>query len=79
MAQVVLVHGIGQERESADSLEVTWLPSLAGGVRTAGFGDLADALRRDPLTVRMAFYGDLFRTQDQQGTDDGDLTPAQWA
>jgi hypothetical protein len=27
----------------------------------------------------MAFYGDLFRTQDQQGTDDGDLTPAQWA
>jgi hypothetical protein len=77
MAQVVLVHGIGQERESADSLEAKWLPSLAGGIRSAGYGALADALRRDPLTVRMAFYGDLFRTQDQQG-DDVELTPEQW-
>ncbi len=79
MAQVVLVHGIGQERESADSLEANWLPSLAGGIRSAGYGALADALRRDPLTVRMAFYGDLFRTPDQQGIDDVELTPEQWA
>jgi hypothetical protein len=79
MAQVVLVHGIGQERESADSLEAKWLPSLAGGIRSAGYGSVADALRRDPLTVRMAFYGDLFRTRDQQGIEDVDLTPEQWA
>jgi hypothetical protein len=79
MAQVVLVHGIGQERESADSLEAKWLPSLAGGIRTAGHGALADALRRDPLTVRMAYYGDLFRTPDQQGTDETELTAEQWA
>lgn len=82
MARIVLVHGIGQERESADSLEATWLPSLAGGVRNAGFADLADSLWRDarpgPLTARMAFYGDLFRVTDQQGTDDVELTAAQW-
>lgn len=82
MARIVLVHGIAQERESADSLEATWLPSLAGGVRIAGFGDLADTLWRDarpgPLSTRMAFYGDLFRTADQQGTDD-ELTAEEWA
>ncbi|HEX4704863.1 MAG TPA: hypothetical protein VH352_22230 [Pseudonocardiaceae bacterium] len=83
MAGIVLVHGIGQERQSADSLEATWLPSLAGGVRSAGFGPLADSLWRDARpgapVARMAFYGDLFRMKDQQGDDDTDLTDEQWA
>ena len=33
MAEIVLVHGIGQEQRNADVLEAKWLPSLAGGVR----------------------------------------------
>ena len=76
------MHGIGQRRESADSLEARWLPSLAGGVRTAGFDAVADTLwrasRPGVRDVRMAFYGDLFRAADQQGDAD-ELTDEQWA
>src|SRR5262249_18903816 len=43
---IVLVHGIDQQQLSADSLEKEWLPALAGGVRTAGFPDVADRLWR---------------------------------
>ncbi len=69
MAEIVLVHGIGQEQRSADLLESQWAPSLAGGVRAAGYTELADSLWRDarPGRVRMAFYADLFRRADQQG------------
>jgi hypothetical protein len=71
MAIVVLVHGIAQEQHSADSLEIEWLPAMAGGVRKAGFSEVADRLRRDLLVpegieTRMAFYGHLF------------LRPAHW-
>jgi hypothetical protein len=37
MADIVLMHGIGQEQKVADILEEEWLPALAGGVRLAGF------------------------------------------
>jgi hypothetical protein len=40
----VLVHGIAQEQRSADELEAKWLPALAGGLRIAGYPDLADGL-----------------------------------
>ncbi|TCO53092.1 hypothetical protein [Actinocrispum wychmicini] len=72
MAEVVLVHGIAQEQKSADGLEAAWLPSLAGGVRTAGHPSVADRLWRSgqPGDARMAFYGDLFLPTDQQGTSD---------
>ena len=65
MATIVLVHGIAQEQKSADTLEEEWLPDLAGGVRTAGFPEIADRLYRlrsgpDGIDARMAFYGDLF-------------------
>src|SRR6266571_3855209 len=72
MATIVLVHGIAQEQKSADTLEEEWLPDLAGGVRTAGFPQIADRLyrfRSEPggIDTRMAFYGDLFLRGDQQG------------
>lgn len=71
MATIVLVHGIAQEQKSEDSLEEEWLPDLAGGVRTAGFPEIADRLYRlrsgpSGIDTRMAFYGDLFLS-DQQG------------
>src|SRR5262245_5626810 len=79
MATIVLVHGIAQEQKAADVLEETWLPALAGGVRTAGFPQVADLLWRDrhsakAVDARMAFYGDLFLHQDQQGVDSEELT-----
>ncbi|HSV65488.1 MAG TPA: hypothetical protein VLJ59_06210 [Mycobacteriales bacterium] len=82
MATIVLVHGIGQEQRSADSLEAEWLPDLAGGVRNAGHPDLADAIRASTHTshpsVRMAFYGTRFLAQGQQGTaNSANLTPEQ--
>jgi hypothetical protein len=82
MAEVVLVHGIGQQQGSADTLERDWVPELAGGVRTAGSPDLADRLWRDTrspggISTRMAFYGDLFLTAGRMGTDEEDLTAEQ--
>lgn len=74
MAQIVLVHGIGQEQFSADDLENEWLPSLAGGVRNAGYHALADQLwpvhNGVKRLVRMAFYGGLFLTPDQQSSSE---------
>ena len=71
MSQVVLVHGIDQHQKSADALEAEWLPALAGGIRNAGFPDLADKIWRNAnvgdIDCRMAFYGNLFLRKDQQG------------
>ena len=79
MATIVLVHGIAQEQKSADTLEEEWLPDLAGGVRTAGFPEIADRLYRlrsgpDGIDTRMAFYGDLFLRGDQQGPEPEELS-----
>ena len=79
MARIVLVHGIAQQQRSADDLEHEWLPSLAGGVRNARHPDLADQLwpiHHTDRPARMAFYGNLFLTPDQQGHTIG-LTDAQ--
>jgi pimeloyl-ACP methyl ester carboxylesterase len=54
VALVVCVHGIGQQREAAETLHAVWAPALCGGVGLAG-GRLAQA------EVACAFYGDLFR------------------
>src|SRR4051794_30474766 len=78
MATIVLVHGIAQEQEAADTLESEWLPALAGGVRAAGYPAIADCLWRDrAIAVRMAFYGGRDRRPDQQGEDPGDLDEAE--
>jgi len=79
MAMIVLVHGIAQEQKSADTLEEEWLPDLAGGVRTAGFPEIADRLYRlragpGGIDTRMAFYGDLFLRGDQQGLEPTELS-----
>jgi hypothetical protein len=80
------VHGIDNQSESADLIENHWLPALAGGVRLAGRGDLADRLwpprlRLDAIECRAAYYGELFRTPDRQrvGEDPRDWTPEQTA
>jgi thiaminase II len=82
MAVIVMVHGIGQEQRSADTLEDEWLTNLAGGVRTAGYDDLADRLWRlragpQGVDARMVFYGDLFLTPGQQGDEPEALSPEQ--
>ena len=86
MAAIVLVHGIDNQSESADPIEKDWLPALAGGVRLAGRGDLADRLwpprsRPDAIECRAAYYGGLFRAPDRQGAgeDPRDWTPEQTA
>jgi hypothetical protein len=86
MATIVLVHGIDHQRETSDLIEASWLPALAGSVRLAGRGDLADRLwpprsRADSIDCRAAYYGKLFRSADEQGEGAGldDLTPEQAA
>jgi hypothetical protein len=79
MAEIVLVHGIDQQQKSADKLESEWLPALSGGVRVAGFPDIADRIWRDAakpggIETRMAFYGYLFLAPGQMGDDPGDFT-----
>ncbi|MET9763673.1 hypothetical protein ABZ016_32285 [Streptomyces sp. NPDC006372] len=83
MSRIVLVHGIGQEQESADTLESRWLPALAGGLRVAGHSGAADRLWRDRRPghedCRMVFYGDLFLDAGQMGDGQSvdDLLPDQ--
>jgi hypothetical protein len=82
MATIVLVHGIAQEQESADTLERDWIPALAGGVRSAGYPDLADRINRQSspyqlIDVRMAFYGGLFLRPGLQGDEVDPLTGAE--
>jgi hypothetical protein len=86
MVSIVLVHGIDNEQLTPDGVEAEWLPALAGGVRLAGRTDFADRLwpprsRPDAIESRSAYYGDLFRTPDQQGgaADLRELTPEQAA
>jgi pimeloyl-ACP methyl ester carboxylesterase len=54
VVQVVCVHGVGQQRETENTLHEVWAPALCGGVGLAG-GRLTEA------EVRCALYGDLFR------------------
>lgn len=86
MATIVLVHGIDNQCETADLIEAAWLPALAGSVRLAGGHDLADRMwpprsRSDGIETRASYYGNLFRSPDQQGSADDlrDLTPDQMA
>ncbi|RZL77808.1 MAG: hypothetical protein EOP32_24040 [Rhodococcus sp. (in: high G+C Gram-positive bacteria)] len=81
MATIVLVHGIAQEQESADTLEAKWLPGLAGGVRNHGNPEMADRLWRNgapgELTTRMAFYGSQFLSKGAQGAGPGRVDDTQ--
>ncbi len=68
MAQIVLLHGIGQQDSNAEDQEAEWLPSLVKGVLASGHPEAAlvaarlaaSADQNRPRMARMAFYGDLF-------------------
>lgn len=59
MPSVVCVHGIGQQRKTAETLHKDWAPALVGGVRLAG-GNLLES------DVQCVAYGDLFREEGRQ-------------
>jgi hypothetical protein len=80
MAQIVLIHGIGQQASNFEEQEAAWLPSLVKGVLASGHSNAAATAAemaastdhdRAPL-ARMAFYGDLFLPTGTQGEE----TPA---
>jgi hypothetical protein len=64
VATIVLVHGMAQEQFGASTLEASWLPALADGLRAGGYPDIAERLwppdRSSGISARMAYYGDLF-------------------
>jgi pimeloyl-ACP methyl ester carboxylesterase len=77
MATIILVHGINQQQQSASILESQWLPALAKGVLAAGFPEIASGIWRTPggpgnVSVRMAFYGNLFVRPGAMGTSPPD-------
>ena len=75
MAQIVLLHGIGQQASTAKEQEAVWLPSLVKGVLASGHPDAASVAARvaasmdqnGPPLAQMAFYGDLFLPTGTQG------------
>ncbi len=75
MSQIVLVHGIGQTQEGADTQELDWIGALASGIRKADHPDLADAIGNRPgpglVEARMAHYADLFQNPLEQGAGMG--------
>lgn len=82
MTQILMIHGIGQQQETADTLEAALMPALSGGIRIAGFAEEADRLRLPPgrperIEARVAFYGDLFLAKGSQGEGMQDLDPDQ--
>lgn len=83
MAQIVLIHGIGQQASSAEEQEEAWLPSLVKGVLASGHPQaaavaarIAASMDQNELSLaRMAFYGDLFLPSDSQG-EEAQASPA---
>lgn len=80
MAEIVLVHGIGQQQEGSDALESEWRMDIASAVRKCvperpeDCRTLADLLIRradhqGAPDMRMAYYGDLFLDDGAQGAE----------
>ena len=77
MAQIVLIHGIGQQASTVGEQEAAWLPSLVKGVLASGHPDAAAVAARvaastgqnRPSLARMAFYGDLYLPTGTQGQE----------
>lgn len=65
MATIVGIHGISQQYQSGPELTSTWFDALRGGLEAAGFKAKSDALREEAL--RVAFFGDLFRSRGTMG------------
>lgn len=67
MAQIVYVHGIAQQLKGPEILAREWSVALRDGMRHANCPE--EALPPDE-SIKVAFYGDLFRAHpDQDGTD----------
>ena len=58
MAQVLCVHGVGQQLSGEDSLAGAWALALRDGMRRAG---CPEAELPETGKIRCAFYGDTFR------------------
>lgn len=61
MAEIVVVHGAGNELWGPASVAARWVPALADGLARQGG-------RVDPDDVAIAFYGDLFREDPEAGS-----------
>jgi hypothetical protein len=61
MAQIVVVHGIGQQLEGPETQALQWRAPLVDGVRLSGGPAVNQA------DVLVAFYGDLFRASVTKG------------
>jgi hypothetical protein len=57
VAQLIGVHGIGHQYLGPEQILQSWRPALADGLRVAA----------GQVDLRIAFYGDLFRGQQQDG------------
>lgn len=57
MAQVVGVHGVGQQHQGPNQLHQAWYPALADGLQLAG--------ATGEVGLACAFYGDVFRPPGQ--------------
>jgi hypothetical protein len=58
VAQIVGVHGVGQQHQGEHRLYQTWYPALLDGLARAGVSS-------EDVTLACAFYGDLFRPPGQ--------------
>ncbi|MCK2236602.1 MULTISPECIES: hypothetical protein [unclassified Crossiella] len=72
MAEIVLVHGIGQENKDQAELETAMVSALAAGLAAAGHPPLT-------ATARLAYYADLFSRPGGQGGGIEAGTPEQEA
>lgn len=70
VAQVVLVHGIGQQGSTAQEQLDCWLPVIVKGIRHSGHpaaDGAVEVLTQVADAIVVAFYGDLFLREDIQG------------
>jgi len=74
VAQVVCIHGIGQQLTGEDTLASEWALALRDGMRRSGY---AEAQLPEAGEIRCVFYGDLFRPAGRRlGVGDPWLTAA---
>jgi pimeloyl-ACP methyl ester carboxylesterase len=60
MSRIVMVHGAGNDLWGPSSIKARWFPALADGLAWHG-------VEIDERDVTVAFYGDLFREDPQEG------------
>ncbi|MGW0813462.1 hypothetical protein ACWD00_09480 [Streptomyces viridiviolaceus] len=60
MAELVMVHGIGPQRETEEELHRNWVRTLARTLRDHGHPGQAARLEDGSLTVAMAYYRHLY-------------------